>query len=81
MEEMIRNGTFPPGQFLLVMVVQIILGLWIVVGWHRYVLLNEQPGIVPVPQPGRKLGCFGKSLVIGLLLVLVVLTFMTFLAY
>jgi hypothetical protein len=67
---MIQNGSFPWGQFLLALVLVTILSLWIAVGWHRYVLLEERPTLVPALKMDRILGYFGKSLLIGLILVL-----------
>lgn len=68
MEQMLQDGTFPTGQFLGVLLVMILAWLWIVVSWHRYILLNEQPSLVPVLRVDRMLGYFGKSLLIGLML-------------
>ena len=38
------------------------LGFWLVVGWHRYILLNERPGLVPTMRTDRILGYFGKAM-------------------
>ncbi len=53
----------------------LLLGLWIAVGWHRYVLTNEQPALVPKLYLDRVMGYFGKSILIGLLVLPVVLFF------
>lgn len=73
LEEAIRTGQLPVARLLLAMVLQLVLWLWLVVGWHRYVLLNEQPGVVPVLRPDRMLGYFGFSFLIGLMLIPVAL--------
>lgn len=52
----------------LIMLVSIVMSLWIAVGWHRYVLRVELPGLVPAWHGGRMLAYFGVSLLIGLTL-------------
>lgn len=69
MRQLMMEGQMPWGRMLLVGLISIILWLWIVVGWHRYILLNEQPGLVPAFRVDRMLGYFGKSFLIGLILV------------
>ncbi len=54
---------------LLGFLVTIVTSVWIAVGWHRYVLREEQPGIVPPFLGDRLLGYFGKSLLIGLMMI------------
>jgi len=42
--------------------------LWIAVGWHRYILLDEAPGVIAPPFRGdRVLAYFGNSLLVGLI--------------
>ena len=42
--------------------------LWIAVGWHRYILLDEAPGAIAPPFRGdRVLAYFGNSLLVGLI--------------
>ena len=42
--------------------------LWIAVGWHRYILLDEMPGtIVPPFRGDRILAYFGNTLLVGLI--------------
>jgi hypothetical protein len=67
---MMQSGDFPWGQFLLALVLVTVLSLWIAVGWHRYILLNERPTLVPALKMDRILGYFGKSFLIGLILVI-----------
>lgn len=55
---------------LLVLVITLVTSLWIAVAWHRYVLLQEQPGaLVPAFRGDRVAGYFGYSLVIALILI------------
>jgi len=68
MRQMMMQGQMPWGRFVLVALVSTLLWLWIVVGWHRYILLNEQPKLVPTFRADRMLGYFGKSILIGLIL-------------
>lgn len=54
---------------VLVLVVSLITGIWIAVAWHRYVLLGEIPaGVVPPFMAERMGQYFIKSLLIGLVL-------------
>lgn len=59
-------GTF------LVSALSVIVTLWIAVGWHRFVLLDERPaGVMPRFHGGRVLAYLGWSILIGLLVALV----------
>ena len=49
--------------------VAVVTGLWIAVGWHRFVLLGEAPGIVPVFRGDRIWAYFLRSLGYGIILV------------
>ena len=62
------EGNFDWASYVIVLVMQLLLGLWIAVGWHRYVLTNEVPGLVPRLHLDRVMGYFGKSVLIGLFL-------------
>ncbi len=68
MRQMMMDGQMPWGRILLSALVTTVIWLWIVVGWHRYILLNELPRLVPAFRLDRILGYFGKSLLIGLIL-------------
>lgn len=68
MRQLMMQGEMPWGRIFLGGLVTTVLWLWIVVGWHRYILLNEQPRLVPAFRPDRMLGYFGKSLLVGLIL-------------
>jgi hypothetical protein len=68
MRQMMMQGQVPWGRMMLAGLISTLLWLWIVVGWHRYILLNERPKLVPAFRFDRMLGYFGKSLLIGLIL-------------
>jgi hypothetical protein len=70
--EMMQGEFNLPG-YLLLLVLIILTSVWIAVGWHRYVLTNERPDLLPKLHLDRVLGYFGKSLLIGLLLLPVAL--------
>lgn len=44
--------------------------LWIAVGWHRYVLLNEQPSIVPPVHMDRLVAYLIKTVIIVVILII-----------
>jgi hypothetical protein len=50
--------------------VVLITGLWIAVGWHRYVLLNEQPSIVPPVHMDRLVAYLIKMVIIIVILII-----------
>jgi hypothetical protein len=59
------------GWFVFVLVL-LVTSLWIAVGWHRYILLNERPtGFVPVFDAERIFAYFLRSLGYGILLILI----------
>lgn len=68
MRQMMTDGQMPWGRMLISGLVSTVVWLWIVVGWHRFILLNERPRLVPALNVDRMLGYFGKSLLIGLIL-------------
>jgi hypothetical protein len=68
-----QDGSLNLGGYVVALLLLLLLGLWIAVGWHRYVLQNERPEFVPRLHLDRVLGYFGKSVLIGLLLLPVAL--------
>jgi hypothetical protein len=66
---MMMSGEFPWILSIATGLITLLTSVWIAVGWHRYVLRVEEPGILPVFLGDRLLGYFGKSLLIGLILV------------
>lgn len=81
--EWIGRGEFdpadpPPTGFvagqLAVLLLNTAVTLWIAVGWHRFVLLAEAPnGWLPPLRGPEMLGYFGRSALIGVLIVAVIL--------
>jgi hypothetical protein len=67
------EGNFDWPSYAMTMVLLVLIGLWIAVSWHRYVLLNEAPGWLPRLHLDRVMGYFGKSVLIGLLILPVAL--------
>lgn len=49
---------------------QMFISVWIAVGWHRFVLLNEETGFLPRFRGGRMAAYVGKSLIIGLIIMI-----------
>lgn len=69
MPQMPGAGAFGSG--LLLIVVQILVSIWIAVAWHRFILLEEQPGaFLPVWNGGAIWAYFKVALIVGLLLFL-----------
>jgi hypothetical protein len=69
-QAMIEAGRFPWASMMIFFLVAGIGGLWMAVGWHRYVLTEERPGLVPPFHGDRILGYFGKGLLIGLIMII-----------
>lgn len=59
------------GTMFLLSVAQILLGLWVVVAWHRFVLLEEQPGALAPAWNGAAIWQYFKAGVIYTLLLVV----------
>lgn len=60
-----------PGLLILSALLTLASLLWVAVGWHRFVLLNEPPRLLPRIMPGRMLAYLGYSILISLLLLLI----------
>jgi hypothetical protein len=69
-QAMVMGGKFPFAGLAIFFIIALVSGLWIAVGWHRYVLTEEQPGIVPQLHADRMLGYFGNGLMIGLVMII-----------
>jgi hypothetical protein len=80
-EQAIRSGTASMGNYAIALLLLLLLSLWIAVGWHRYVLKNEVPAFVPRLYLDRIMGYFGKSILIGLLLLPVIFLMGTLVAF
>ncbi|MEM9757028.1 MAG: hypothetical protein AAF914_13580 [Pseudomonadota bacterium] len=63
-------GLFPWGLTLVAIVAAIFVFSWVAVGWHRFVLLEEEgTGFTPNWLPDRTLAYIGWTLLIGLILI------------
>lgn len=83
LQQGLQDGSIALGPYLATLAALVLIGLWIAVGWHRYVLTNEKPAFVPKLYLDRVLAYFGKSILIGLLVVPIalVLFFLVALAF
>jgi len=62
------------GAWFVTMLIGAITSLWIAVSWHRYILLEENPGtMLPPFNLDRILAYFGVSILIGLIIAFVVI--------
>jgi hypothetical protein len=63
--------------FIIYAIVQIVLFMWILIGWHRFILLDEKPNrFFPKWHGDRMLSYFGRSVVITLFAFPVILAFL-----
>ncbi len=72
---MMMAGTFPTARFCSFLLVSGFIGLWMTVGWHRFVLTNEVAGIIPRIHVDRIFGYFGKSVLMAFILMVPALGF------
>ncbi|WP_156317516.1 hypothetical protein [Cypionkella psychrotolerans] len=68
-QAMVESGRFPWIGMFIFLLVAVVGSLWIAVGWHRYVLTEDRPGIVPPFHGDRMLGYFGKGVLIALIMI------------
>ncbi len=59
------------GAILVLIVLYAAIAAWIAVAWHRFILLEEYPGPVPSLHGGPVLAYIGKSILIGLVVLVV----------
>lgn len=72
----IQRGVLPPGAimaFVFVFVVMVFTFAWVAVAWHRFILLEEYPGLLPTLSDRPIWAYAGRSLGLGLLMLLVML--------
>ncbi len=68
MQRAIETGSLPWGKFLLFLLVAIATAIWIAVAWHRFVLLEEQPGaVLPAWKGDRMLSYLVASIILILI--------------
>ncbi|WP_435311498.1 hypothetical protein [Primorskyibacter sedentarius] len=73
----VETGAFSPeaiqldGTTLFLSLLGLVASLWIAVAWHRFVLEEEYPtGFLPRMHGAKMLGYFGRSLLIGIIVML-----------
>lgn len=57
--------------FLLMLVLYLFVFGWVAVTWHRFILLEEYPGILPAFNGGPILNYIGKTILLALLMLLI----------
>lgn len=63
---------WPWPQIILVVIAGVVASLWLAVGWHRYILLEEMPpGITPRWDGGRILAYLWASIIAGAIMLLI----------
>lgn len=62
-------GTMPWGALALYFVIATVLSIWAVIGWHRYVLLEERPAFVPKLLPANMLSYFWRTVLVTLIII------------
>jgi hypothetical protein len=70
MQIAVQSGTFPWDQFALYMVLVTVGSMWAAIGWHRFVLLEESPRLLPRFLPGPMLTYLGKTMQMTLVVIL-----------
>jgi len=70
MQAAMMAGTLPWGAFGLYMVIALVLSIWAVIGWHRYVLLEERPSFVPKFLPANILSYIWRTILVSLIIVI-----------
>jgi hypothetical protein len=53
---------------ILYLIIAMIASIWAVIGWHRYVLLEERPTILPKLLPANMLSYFWRTIVLTLII-------------
>ncbi len=58
---------------LIALVIFLLVSAWIAVAWHRFILREEYPGLMPAFRGGEVLAYVGRSIVLALVMILVML--------
>jgi hypothetical protein len=69
----LSQGTVSPAvsvTVLLLMLVYVFVSAWIAVSWHRFILLEEYPGLLPALSGRPVLPYVGKTFLLGLVMIL-----------
>lgn len=69
MQAAMTSGTMPWGAMGLYFLIAIVCSIWAVIGWHRYVLLEERPSFVPKLLPANMFGYFWRTIVVTLIVI------------
>ncbi|MBF9031302.1 hypothetical protein HKCCE3408_12940 [Rhodobacterales bacterium HKCCE3408] len=62
-----------PGRFFILSLVALFVLSWIAVAWHRYVLVEDRPGLMPALTPARILGYIWRTFLIGMIIILILI--------
>ncbi|MFY0620400.1 MAG: hypothetical protein JXQ89_01755 [Pelagimonas sp.] len=72
--EFASKGSGAGAAFFLVWIISVVCMLWVMVNWHRYVILEEYPsGWVPPFHADRVLGYLGRILLLALVMFVVMI--------
>ncbi|MCY1126455.1 hypothetical protein OU426_06260 [Frigidibacter sp. RF13] len=65
-----QGARLPVGPLLIVILVTSVVGVWIAVAWHRFILRVERPSsLLPAFNGDRMMAYFGRSFLIALLVI------------
>ncbi len=70
MQQRIMDNTMPWGGFALYLLIATVASIWAVIGWHRYVLLEERPQFLPQFLAANLLTYFWKTVLTTLIILI-----------
>lgn len=70
MQTAIETGSMSWGLIGLYILIASVLSIWAVIGWHRYVLLEERPTFVPKLLPANMLHYFWRTILVTLIVII-----------
>lgn len=71
----IAMGRLPPEAAVVISLVAVVFlfaSAWVAVAWHRFILLEEYPGVLPRLNGGRVAAYAGRSILLALLMLIVI---------